>query len=135
MYSFFTYIIYISFNSIFSKDILSQTRQGGLNMEKGSIGNAIKNARLKADITQEELAEKIGISVTHLKHIESEHRMPSVQLLIKIMTVLGMSFDDIVFDTHEDSKLLHNTINLLKQCPKRDLNIINDMLHAMRKYE
>ncbi len=104
-------------------------------MEKGSIGNAIKNARLKADITQENLAEKIGISVTHLKHIESEHRMPSVPLLIKIMTVLGMSFDDIVFDTHEDSKLLHNTINLLKQCPKRDLNIINDMLHAMRKYE
>mgnify|MGYP005953072399 FL=1 len=104
-------------------------------MKKGSIGSAIKNARLKSDITQETLAEKICISVTHLKHIESEHRMPSVPLLIKIMTVLGMSFDNVVFDTSEDSKLLLSTINLLKQCSKRDLNIINDMLHAMRKYE
>lgn len=104
-------------------------------MEKGSIGSAIKNARLKSDITQETLAEKIGISVTHLKHIESEHRMPSVPLLIKIMTILGMSFDNVVFNTSEDSKLLLSTINLLKQCSKRDLNIINDMLHAMRKYE
>ena len=104
-------------------------------MEKGSIGSAIKNARLTSDITQETRAEKIGISVTHLKHIESEHRMPSVPLLIKIMTILGMSFDNVVFDTSEDSKLLLSTINLLKQCSKRDLNIINDMLHAMRKYE
>ena len=65
-------------------------------MEKGCLGNAIRNARLKANITQEDLSEKLGISVTHLKHIESEHRLPSVPLLIKIMTVLGMSFDDVV---------------------------------------
>ena len=86
-------------------------------MEKGCLGNAIRSARLKANITQEDLSEKLGISVTHLKHIESEHRLPSVPLLIKVMTALGMSFDDI------------------KQCPDRDLNIINDTLHAMRKYE
>ena len=104
-------------------------------MEKGCLGNAIRSARLKANITQEDLSEKLGISVTHLKHIESEHRLPSVPLLIKVMTALGMSFDDIVFDTKEDSRLLHNTINLLKQCPDRYLNIINDTLHAMRKYE
>lgn len=104
-------------------------------MEKGNIGNAIKNARLKANITQEDLSEKLGISVTHLKHIESEHRLPSVPLLIKVMTVLGMSFDDIVFDVPDDSKLLHNTINLLKQCTDRDLNIINDTLHSMREYK
>ena len=63
-------------------------------MEKDSIGSAIKNARLKSGITQETLAEKIGLSVTHLQHIESEHRMPSVPLLIKIKTVLGMSVDN-----------------------------------------
>ena len=104
-------------------------------MEKGCLGNAIRNARLKANITQEDLSEKLGISVTHLKHIESEHRLPSVPLLIKIMTVLGMSFDDVVFDAPKESKLLNNTINLLRQCPARDLNIINETLHAMRKYE
>ena len=104
-------------------------------MEKGCLGNAIRNARLKANITQEDLSEKLGISVTHLIHIESEHRLPSVPLLIKIMTVLGMSFDDVVFDAPKESKLLNNTINLLRQCPDRDLNIINETLHAMRKYE
>ena len=51
------------------------------------------------------------------------------------MTVLGMSFDDVVFDAPKESKLLNNTINLLRQCPDRDLNIINETLHAMRKYE
>ena len=81
-------------------------------MEKGCLGNAIRNARIKANITQEDLSEKLGISVTHLKHIESEHRLPSVPLLIKIMTVLGTSFDDVVFDAPKESKLLNNTINL-----------------------
>ena len=90
-------------------------------MEKGCLGNAIRNARLKANITQEDLSEKLGI--------------PSVPLLIKIMTVLGMSFDDVVFDAPKNSRLLNNTINLLRQCPDRDLNIINETLHAMRKYE
>lgn len=107
-------------------------------MEKGCLGNAIRNARLKANITQEDLSEKLGISVTHLKHIESEHRLPSVPLLIKIMTVLGMSFDDVVFDAPKNSRLLNNTINLLRQCPDRDLNIINETLHAcvnMNKFQ
>lgn len=35
-------------------------------MEKGCLGNAIRSARLKANITQEDLSEKLGISVTHL---------------------------------------------------------------------
>lgn len=107
-------------------------------MEKGCLGNAIRNARLKANITQEDLSEKLGISVTHLKHIESEHRLPSVPLLIKIMTVVGMSFDDVVFDAPKESKFLNNTINLLRQCPDRDLNIINETLHAcvnMNKFQ
>ena len=37
-----------------------------------ALGNAIKEARMKQNLSQEILAEMIGISPTHLKHIESE---------------------------------------------------------------
>lgn len=102
-------------------------------MTNNSIGDAIRNSRIKSNITQEVLAEKLSISVTHLKHIESGHRLPSVPVLVNIMTILGMSFDDVVFDTSNTSeKLLNENILLLKQCSKRDLEIINAALHAIK---
>ena len=47
-------------------------------MKQGLLGNTIRQARLDCKMTQEELAEAVQITPTHMKHIESEHRKPSV---------------------------------------------------------
>ena len=42
-------------------------------MEQGLLGNTIRQARIDNNMTQEQLAELVQITPTHLKHIESEH--------------------------------------------------------------
>ena len=42
-----------------------------MELDYKAIGKRIKIARIKADLTQERLAERIGISPTHLSNIEN----------------------------------------------------------------
>lgn len=52
----------------------------------------IRKGRKNKKITQEELAEKLEVSPTHVKHIESGHRKPSIEILFEITKILNISF-------------------------------------------
>ncbi|MFR1478952.1 MAG: helix-turn-helix domain-containing protein [Hydrogeniiclostridium mannosilyticum] len=41
------------------------------------IGQRIRKARLAAKVTQEQLAEKLGVGTTHISHIETGNSIPS----------------------------------------------------------
>lgn len=58
-------------------------------MKDGLLGDTIRRARMDNKMTQEQLAEAINISPTHMKHIESEHRKPSVEVLFLLADVLN----------------------------------------------
>lgn len=49
--------------------------------ELALLREAIRNERKDKRITQEELAEMLEVSPTHIKHIESGHRKPSIEIL------------------------------------------------------
>lgn len=49
--------------------------------EMTALREAIRNERKNKRITQEELAEMLEVSPTHVKHIESGHRKPSIEIL------------------------------------------------------
>ena len=57
----------------------------------------IRKGRKNKKITQEELAEKLEVSPTHVKHIESGHRKPSIEILFEITKILNISLDGVVF--------------------------------------
>ena len=46
--------------------------------ELALLREAIRNERKEKRIIQEELAEMLEVSPTHVKHIESSHRKPSI---------------------------------------------------------
>ena len=101
-------------------------------MEKGILGNAIRKARTDKKISQENLAELVGITPTHLKHIESEHRKPSIEVLFKLAKELHMSLDNIVFDTNSPkSEIYNSTLLLLKQCDEKQLKIVKSLIDAL----
>lgn len=52
------------------------------------LGRAIKMSRVGADLTQGELAEKAGISVSYLSLLERGKRDPSVSTVCKIAEAL-----------------------------------------------
>jgi transcriptional regulator with XRE-family HTH domain len=59
------------------------------------VGNRIKTLRKKADLSQEELAEKAKIDLTSVSEIESGLRNPSLKTLHKISLALKTSLKDI----------------------------------------
>lgn len=64
-------------------------------MEK-FIGSAIKQLRVNAQLTQEQLAERIGFSFGHVSKIECKERSPSMRVLGDIARVLDMPVSTII---------------------------------------
>jgi transcriptional regulator with XRE-family HTH domain len=45
--------------------------------------------RLRANLTQQELADKIGISKSHVCDIENNKKLPSVKVLLHLAAILN----------------------------------------------
>ena len=52
-----------------------------------NLGATIKQARLSANLTQDELAEQVGITGRYIMALENEHKQPSFEVLCKIIVV------------------------------------------------
>lgn len=68
------------------------------------IGNKIKQLRLHAGMTQEQLAAKLGISAQSISKWETAVTMPDITLLPILAGELGVSIDDL-FDLTVEQKL------------------------------
>ena len=68
------------------------------------IGNKIKRLRLNACLTQEQLANKLGVSTQSVSKWETGVTMPDITLLPSIATEFGVTIDEI-FDLTVEQKL------------------------------
>lgn len=103
-----------------------------MELEKGILGNAIRNARIENKLSQEELAEIVGITPTHLKHIESEHRKPSIEVLFRLAKTLHFSLDNILFDSRDlRREKIREIENLLTLCSEKELQITQNLIHSL----
>ena len=64
-----------------------------LNFDKKLIGIRIMQKRKEHGLSQEKLAEKIGISKNHLSNIERGNNTPTLKFLFDICNVLGETPD------------------------------------------
>ena len=60
------------------------------------IGKRVKASRLNRHLTQEELAEKTGVSDVFISYIETGLRRPSFDTIIKIARTLDVLIDSLV---------------------------------------
>ncbi len=68
------------------------------------IGKKIKQLRFKASLTQEQLAEKLGLSAQAVSKWENSVAMPDISLLPELAQVFGVSIDEL-FDLTAQQKL------------------------------
>lgn len=71
---------------------------GGVLMDLNTVGKRIRVARLAKGWTQEELAEKAGISPTHVSVIERAGNSVKLETFVSICCALGVSADDVLQD-------------------------------------
>ncbi len=69
-----------------------------------NIGSKIKQLRLKAGLTQEQLGVSLGISAQSISKWETAVTMPDISLLPLLSSELGVTIDEI-FDLSTDQKL------------------------------
>ena len=99
------------------------------------LGNAIKEARLKKGMSQEALAEALDISPTHVKHMESGHRRPSVEKLFQIAKLLDMSVDSVIFKKDSKEAPVARELGIaISSCTDREKQVLLDVATAMRKH-
>ena len=65
-------------------------------IDQMKIGGFLRELRKEKELTQEQLAEKVGIGTTYISDIERGAKFPSLSLFIKIVDALGVSSDFIL---------------------------------------
>ena len=82
------------------------------------LGAKIKHLRCKAGLTQEQLAEKLGLSGQSVSKWENAVAMPDITLLPKLAEEFGVSIDEL-FDLTREQKLrrMENRMDLEEELP------------------
>lgn len=106
-----------------------------MELNYGEIGQRIRKARLAAKVTQEQLAEKVGVGTTHISHIETGNSIPSLKLFVDVLNALGLSADAILCDQLDQAGAAFPTMiaEELADCSQEETRIFSDMLQAMKK--
>lgn len=71
-----------------------------------TLGMRIASARKAKGLTQEELAEKLGVSSQAVSKWENDLSCPDISLLPKLAQVLGMSVDELLTGKNDAVKLV-----------------------------
>ena len=72
-------------------------------MDYYKIGQQIRKLRKAHGFSQEELAEKVDISVTHMSHIETGNTKLSLPVFLDIAQVLEVSTDELLGESGYES--------------------------------
>ena len=65
-------------------------------IDYSSIGYKVKEVRVKKGITQEQLAEAVGVGVTHISHLETGSGTVSLKVFVAIVNFLDCSADELL---------------------------------------
>ncbi|HDT13949.1 MAG TPA: transcriptional regulator [Candidatus Aminicenantes bacterium] len=66
-------------------------------MDNISLGNDLKVHRARKNITQEELAELVGVTRPTINFIENGRFVPSTLLALKIVKIFSVPFEEVFF--------------------------------------
>lgn len=93
------------------------------------IGERLKRARKESHLTQEQLAEKIDVSIAFLSRIERGSSQINLKRLSQICEILNVTEGDILNGvSNKSTKYLDSEFaNLLKDCSSEQQRLIYDI--------
>ena len=99
------------------------------------LGKRIRSARMEAGLSQALLAEFVDISPQYISHIETGRKKVSLDIIVRIATVLNLSLDQLITDIHYNNMHAYYELlsSLLSECSDQDRKIILDVVSALKK--
>lgn len=92
--------------------------------ENSKLGCIIKRARIAKQMTQNQLAEIMGITPRHLMSIENGNRNPSYDLLYRLIRELDICADTIFYPERKPTASAADILSELEQLTEDDLQKI-----------
>ena len=71
-------------------------QKGGIHMEQNNIGQRIATCRKRKNLTQLQLAKKLGITDKAVSKWERDISMPGSALLLKLCDILEITADNLL---------------------------------------
>ncbi|WP_080700525.1 helix-turn-helix domain-containing protein [Bordetella hinzii] len=96
------------------------------------VGKAIAQRRAEANLTQEQVAEKLGIGTEAVSRMERGTVMPTVARLVRLAEILSCGADDLLMDgsnrASDQAKLI---AQLLEDLTQNDRDLLLELLRKM----
>ncbi len=108
---------------------------GGEHVNYYEIGQRIRKIRKARGLSQEQLAEAVGISVTHMSHIETANTKLSLPVFIEIAKVLEVRADELIYEQPRScvSTATDEILEIMKGCDGKQALIIRDIIKATKQ--
>ena len=103
-----------------------------MELDYKAIGKRIKIARIKADLTQEQLAENVSLSISHMSNIETGTTKVSLTALVSIANALSVSVDELLCDNLVSARpqLEQDVQQVLSKCSPYELHVVTGVCKA-----
>ena len=108
---------------------------------ENNVGKRILEVRNKRNLTQEELAEKVGSVPSYISNIERKNKCPSLSLLRKIVKELDTSYDYLLMDDFDMDKKLEIKYKemfkekLDKKTQEEFFNVADNLIKSFKSIE
>lgn len=105
-----------------------------LNKNKILIGKILKETRSSLGLTQEEVAEKLGLAPRYISDIERDKTKGSIDTLVKLCNIYHITPTYVLQDylNSEDVKLDSGLIGFY-QLAEADKDLVRQLIHYMNK--
>ena len=99
------------------------------------IGQRVRRFRRALGLSQEALAERVGISTTHMSHIETGSTKLSLQVFADIAAALGVRADELLQDAPASGKpaAAQQIADVLSRCTPQQAQALGDLLAAAKQ--
>ena len=99
-----------------------------------AIGKRIKIARIRTNLTQETVAERIGVTPQHISNIETGNSRVSLTALVAIANLMGVSVDELLCEPVLKSKpvFIKEMSELFSDCNEYEIRVLADILKAAK---
>ena len=84
-------------------------KKGGLYMDQIKAGAFLKELRREKGITQEQLAEELGVSGRSISRWETGNNMPDISLLVEIAEYFDVSIPEIIKGERKSEEMKEET--------------------------
>ena len=100
------------------------------------MGSIFKKARLAGNMTQENLAERIGKTARYIQAIENEERSVSIDTLFRLVRALDISADTVAYpDREADNDETEQLIRCIRLLNSRDRKVLLTTVKQMLETE